>query len=81
MMLLYELKIDEFLESKNFYKDFMSDHLKWVNTNLKYFEKMFAAKEDERKKWAGLTMIDYSHLTSLRNHKKTVEEWERYRAF
>lgn len=81
MMLIHELKIDDFLESDDFYKDFISDHMKWVDANLVYFEKMFSSSEKERKKWTGLTMIDYSHLTSLRNHKKIVSEWSRYMAF
>ena len=46
MMLIHELKIDEFLESKDFYKDFINDHKKWVNSSLKYFEKLFASEAD-----------------------------------
>jgi hypothetical protein len=81
MLLIHKLKIDEFLESEGFYKDFISDHRKWIAANLKYFERVFAAKEDERKKWSGLTMIDYSHLESLRKHQKTVAEWDRFMMF
>jgi hypothetical protein len=52
-----------------------------VGKTIKYFEKMFDSQDDERKKWAGLTMIDFSKMESIRIHKKTVEEWDRYRAF
>ena len=68
MMLIHELEIDEFLEHEGFYEEFISDHKNWVGQNLKHFEKLFAASEEERKKWAGLTMIDYSRLESLRGH-------------
>jgi len=81
MMLIHELKIDEFLESEDFYKEFIKDHQTWVKANVQYFERVFAAKENERKQWAGLTMIDYSHLESLRKHARTVSEWKRYMAF
>lgn len=81
IMLLHELKIDDFLESKDFYKDFINDHTKWIKANMKYFESMFEAKEEERKKWSGLTMVDYSKLESFRNHQKIVSEWDRYMAF
>lgn len=81
MMLIYDMKIDEYLETDGFYKEFNSDHQVWVDKTIKYFEKMFDSQDDERKKWAGLTMIDFSKMESIRIHKKTVEEWDRYRAF
>lgn len=81
MLLIHELKIDEFLESKSFYKDFINDHKQWVKANLKYFEKVNEAKDEDKKKWAALTMIDYSRLESLRKHERTIDEWDRYMAF
>lgn len=81
VLLLFELKIDEYLENKEFYKEFVRDHVNWAQKTLQHFEKLFSQKDDERKKWAGLTMIDLSKMESLEKHLLTFKEWDRYAAF
>jgi hypothetical protein len=81
MMLLFELKIDEYLDNKDFYKEFISDHMIWAQKTMQHFSKLFSSKDDERKKWSGLTMIDLSKMESLEKHLKTIKEWNRYMGF
>ena len=81
LRIMHDLKIDEFMGEDDFYKNFMDDHLVWVEGLLSYHEQVQKLEKKERQKWVALTMIDYSKLESLKAHKRVVESWDEYQKF
>lgn len=81
LRLLFEMKIDEFMDDEKFYENFMEDHKYWVDELLKHFENLNIENREEREKWAGLTMVDFSKLESLKAHKNVVYHWKEYLNF
>lgn len=81
LRLLFEMEINDFMEDEDFYKNFLEDHKYWVNELLKYHENINIESKDERRKWTGLTMIDYSKMVSLKAHKAAVDHWNEYTNF
>lgn len=78
---LFDMRINEFMDDEDFYKNFLEDHKYWVNELLRYHETINIQNKEERRKWTGLTMIDYSKLESLKAHKYVVDHWNEYTNF
>jgi len=81
LRIMFSLKIDDFMGEKEFYKQFMEDHVIWVDGLLQYHKSLLEANKKENQKWVALTMIDYSKLESLKAHKNITEEWDEFMKF
>lgn len=78
--ILFKMKIDAFLGDKDFYKNFLKDHLVWLEEVLKVSEmKESMLKGTEDIKWRSLALLDYSKLESVRTHKDIIEHWKEFK--
>ena len=78
------MQIDKFLGDKDFYKNFMLDHVNWVKELIRVSKiTEDAIKKSDEGKWRSLGMKDYSKLESLRNHLSIVKEekWKNFITF
>ena len=81
LLLLHTMEIDKFLGDKEFYKNFMVDHVNWVKELIRVSKiTEEAIKKSDEGKWRSLAMKDHSKLESLRNHLMIVKE-EKWKEF
>lgn len=78
---LFEMRINEFMDDDKFYDNFIEDHKIWIDGVVKHHENLNIENKDENKRWAGLTMVDYSKLESLKAHQYVAHHWKEYSSF
>lgn len=79
---MWDMKINEFLEDVEFYKNYLKDHIIWANKLLEYYNEIEPDHPKQKGKWRIKNkLIEYSKMESLKLHLDILKKWDDYVKF